>query len=102
MRIVVNGITAASMRYVYKYSDIYILLSESYRLEFIEFAKIKNPTKLLVQTNPVTIDTSGFTFNPANKQKEIVYVGRIDYNQKRVYRVIDIWALLEERFPIGD
>lgn len=99
MRIVVNGITAASMRYVYKYSDIYILLSASYRLEFIEFAKIKNPTKLLVQTNPVTIDTSGFTFNPANKQKEIVYVGRIDYNQKRVYRVIDIWALLEERFP---
>ena len=26
-------------------------------------------------------------------------MGRIDYNQKRVYRVIDTWALLENEFP---
>ena len=31
--------------------------------------------------------------------KEIVYVGRVDYTQKRVHRVIETWAQLEHRFP---
>ena len=31
------------------------------------------------------------------KQKEIIYLGRIDYNQKRVYRVIDTWVRLENK-----
>ncbi len=30
------------------------------------------------------------------KRKEIVYVGRIDYGQKRVHRIIDTWAILEK------
>ena len=33
------------------------------------------------------------------KIKEIIYVGRLDFVQKRVYRVIDTWNYLEERFP---
>ena len=94
-----KAITSKSMRFVYNHSDLYMVLSPSYVEHFKKFTGIKNPTKLLVQTNPVTIDTSGFTFNPSNKQKEIIYVGRIDYNQKRVYRVIDTWNCLEERFP---
>ncbi len=94
-----KAITSKSMRFAYNHSDRYMVLSPSYVEHFKKFTGIKNPTKLLVQTNPVTIDTSGFTFNPSNKQKEIIYVGRIDYNQKRVYRVIDTWNCLEERFP---
>lgn len=53
----------------------------------------------MVQTNPVTIETEDFVFKPEDKEKEIIYVGRIDYNQKRVYRVIDTWALLEKKYP---
>ncbi len=34
-----------------------------------------------------------------NKQKEVIYVGRLDYNQKRVYRVIETWALLDKEYP---
>ena len=33
------------------------------------------------------------------KTKEIIYVGRLDFVQKRVYRVIDTWNYLEEKFP---
>ena len=33
------------------------------------------------------------------KIKKIIYVGRLDFVQKRVYRVIDTWNYLEERFP---
>lgn len=92
-------ITSRSMRYVYNHSDIYQVLSPSFVERFKNFTGIKNPKKLMVQTNPVTIETGNFVLKPANKEKEIIYVGRIDYNQKRVYRVIDTWALLEKKYP---
>ena len=92
-------ITSRSMRYVYNHSDVYQVLSPSFVERFKEFTGIKNPKKLMVQTNPVTIDAGGFTLDTSKKEKEIIYVGRIDYNQKRVYRVIDTWALLERKYP---
>lgn len=92
-------ITSKSMRYVYNHSDIYQVLSPSFVERFKDFTGIKNPKKLMVQTNPVTIETGGFVFRPDHKEKEIIYVGRIDYNQKRVYRVIDTWSLLENKYP---
>lgn len=91
-------ITSRSMRYVYNHSDVYQVLSPSFVERFKHFTGIKNPKKLMVQTNPVTIETGDFVLKPANKEKEIIYVGRIDYNQKRVYRVIDTWALLEKKY----
>lgn len=92
-------ITSRSMRYVYNHSDVYQVLSQSFIKRFKEFTGIKNPKRLMVQVNPVTIDANNFVFKPENKKKEILYVGRIDYNQKRVYRVIDTWALLEKKYP---
>lgn len=92
-------ITSRSMRYVYNHSDVYQVLSPSFVECFKDFTGIKNPKKLMVQTNPVTIEKGDFVFKPEDKEKEIIYVGRIDYNQKRVYRVIDTWALLEKKYP---
>lgn len=96
---IVRQITSASMRYVYHHSDIYQVLSPSYIELFKRFTGIKSPRKLMVQTNPVTVNSSDYHYSQAEKQKEIIYMGRIDYNQKRVYRVIDTWALLENEFP---
>lgn len=96
---IVKILTSASMRYVYNHSDLYMVLSPSFVEKFKSFTGIKNPSRLVVQTNPVTVDASGYVYSKKNKIKEIIYVGRIDYNQKRVYRVIDTWALLEDRFP---
>lgn len=96
---IIKYITSRSMRYVYNHSDVYQVLSPSFVERFKEFTGIKNPKKLMVQTNPVTIDAGGFTLDTSKKEKEIIYVGRIDYNQKRVYRVIDTWALLEKKYP---
>lgn len=92
-------ITSRSMRYVYNHSDVYQVLSPSFVERFKDFTGIKNPKKLMVQTNPVTIEKGDFVFKPEDKEKEIIYVGRIDYNQKRVYRVIDTWSLLEKKYP---
>lgn len=52
------------MVYVYKNSDKYLLLSPSYKDNFIHFTRIKNSEKLMVQTNPITLDTSDYTYDP--------------------------------------
>lgn len=102
-RFLVKSITSYSMRYVYKHSDVYEVLSPSFIELFKKFTGIKNPTKLVVQTNPITIDyvtnQTDTSIDLSQKQKEIIYVGRLDFVQKRVYRVIDTWNYLEENFP---
>ena len=95
----IKAVTSASMRYIYNNSDKFMVLSNSFITHFKDFTGINNVGKLLVQTNPVTTDSSGYSYSRENKQKEVIYVGRIDYNQKRVHRIIETWALTEERFP---
>ena len=90
-------ITSTSMRYVYNHSDAYEVLSPSFVDLFKEFTGIKNPSKLVVQTNPVTVDNEPFSL--ADKKKEIIYVGRLESVVKRAYRVIDTWNYLEDCFP---
>lgn len=92
-------ITSKSMKYVYEHTDLYMVLSPSFVDKFKEFTGTANPDHLQVLTNPVTIDSSSYHYSFSQKQKEIIFMGRIDYNQKRVYRVIDTWAKLEEKFP---
>lgn len=92
---VYSYITKKSMRYVYKNSDVYQVLSESFKDKFKNFTGIKNPQKLITQTNPITIETDNYLFDITQKKKEIIYVGRIDYNQKRVIRILDIWNLIQ-------
>ena len=92
-------ITGYSMRYIYYHSDVFEVLSPSYIEHFKRFTKLRNVKKLVVQTNPVTLSSEGYTYNHLLKNKEIVYVGRLDYTQKRVYRVIDTWGLIENQFP---
>lgn len=92
-------VTSRSMGYVYHHTDIYLVLSPSYIPLFSKFTGIKHPDHLMVQTNPVTLDSSDFSYSIDKKEKEIIYMGRIDYNQKRVYRVIDTWSKLEAQFP---
>lgn len=98
-RDIIKFITSHSMKYVYKHSTKYLVLSNSYINHFKHFTGIKHPQKLFVQTNPITIYNNDYIFDKKNKDKEIIYVGRIDYNQKRVYRIIDTWNLLESKFP---
>ena len=92
-------ITAAGMRYNYRNSDIYEVLSPSFVEKFKEFTGIKNPKKLIVQGNPLTIDNYDYKYLPQNKRKEIIYVGRIENEQKRVDRLLETWALIYNKFP---
>lgn len=99
MRSLYKWVTSKSMAYIYRHSDRFIVLSKGFIKEFQEFTHIEDLSKLKVLTNPVTIDSDNYIFKPDGKLKEIIYVGRLDFVQKRVYRVIDTWNLLENDFP---
>lgn len=92
-------ITSRSMRYVYNYSDRYLVLSPSYIDSFSNFTGVNMLSKLSVQTNPVTISSDDFYLDVTQKQKEIIYIGRIDYIQKRVERIVALWTMLEKKHP---
>lgn len=91
--------TGVSMHYVYNYSDRYMLLSQSFVSSFKRFAYLTKNDKVQILPNPITIPSSDFVFDFLQKRKEVLYVGRIDENQKRIHRIIDTWALLEASFP---
>ncbi|MBO8484149.1 MAG: glycosyltransferase [Bacteroidetes bacterium] len=88
---------SASMRYVYNRSDCYMVLSSSFVDKFKSFTGIMNPKKLNVQTNPLTIEASGYSYLSAIKEKEVIYIGRLDSNQKKVQRLVEVWSLVEKK-----
>ena len=92
-------VTSNAMAYIYRNSDLFLVLSPSYIEEFKRFTGVKDAGHLQVQTNPITVEQDGFEYAFDKKQKEIIYVGRLDFVQKRVYRVIDTWNYLEDKFP---
>lgn len=92
-------VTSLAMRCNYRMSDRFIVLSDSYIKVFQDFTSIRRTPKLRVLTNPVTIKCESFEYCETKKQKEIIFVGRLDVVQKRVNRVIDAWSTLENSHP---
>ena len=88
-------VTGISMNYVYEKSDAYVLLSESYAEAFRKFAFLGNVSKVKIIANPLTIDIE--KDDNIIKRKEIIFVGRLDNNQKRVDRILEIWAEIHEK-----
>jgi glycosyltransferase involved in cell wall biosynthesis len=92
--------------YKYKYKNHYIslcnnsdkvlLLSERLKDELLFFTgKRKN---IISIPNPVPF-TQSINQIELKKKKEILYVGRIDFTQKRIDLLLDIWACLFQKFP---
>lgn len=82
-----------------KYSDKVVLLSDksvnSY-IKFIHNKSIKN--KLVSIINPNTFNTDKININ--DKKNIIIYVGRMEYSPKRVDRVLRVWQLLQDKYPL--
>ena len=101
-RLIVNIckiITRFSIQIVYKLSNKYVVLSERFIYSLIQFANLKNSKKIVAIGNPLTVSSEGYTYNPTEKKKEILYVGRMDYENKRVNRIVEAWEELFAQYP---
>lgn len=88
-----------SIRYACKHNEKYIMLSRSFIKPLIEYARIKQTSNITAIGNPVTIpvDLKGFNLN--DKKKQILYVGRMDYENKRVNRIVEAWQEIAGKYP---
>lgn len=91
-------ITSYSIRRCYQLSDKFVVLSESYKQHFTDFANVKDDGKLISIANPVTIDTHSDTY-PEGKLKRLLYVGRLECENKKPDRVLKVWSQIENSSP---
>lgn len=86
-----------SIRYACKHNEKYIMLSNAFIEPLIKYARIKDSANITAIGNPVTIpvDLSGFDLK--NKKKQILYVGRMDFENKRVNRIVEAWEGIADR-----
>lgn len=82
-------------RRVYGWTDAYGVLCKGYRQIIID--KLQLPTENKVWVLPNSIETA--TAINWKKQKEIVYVGRLNRRDKRVDRLLHIWKLAQPEMP---
>lgn len=92
----INLISRLSLKYVYHVCDKFAVLSPTFISQFEKYIWVGNAYKMCAI--PETFDSTANGTLP-EKNKEILYLGRLDYNQKRVRRVIDIWNELEKKYP---
>lgn len=89
------------LNFIYKKSHRTILLSHNFYNSFVKISKINNPHKLAFIPNP---NNPIFKFNLdefKNKDKTILYVGRLQ-NGKRVDLILKVWHKLFNEFPNWD
>lgn len=78
---------------VYNWADAYGVLCEAYKKTVTSELKLNSNNKLWVLPNAVETPIS----IAWNKQKVIVYVGRLSYRDKRVDRLLRIWQKAQSR-----
>lgn len=98
LRFLIHKVTAHNMLYIYRRSDRYVVLAPGYIKTFMKYTGLKESDKLIALGNPVTVDSQDYVYSSDTKEREILFVGRLDYYQKKVERIIAIWQLLEEHF----
>lgn len=91
----VREVSRLSLAFCIRNSHRFILLSPSFIPVAQKFSRVKSAEKFLSIPNPIPLSVSEEGFP---KEKEIIYVGRIVYNQKRTDRVVDIWKELEPHY----
>lgn len=94
---VVRTVSRLSLRYTYNHSDRYVVLAPSFIPIAAHYIYKRTLSKALYIYNPITIDICK-QIN-THREKEIIWVGRIEDKQKCTQRIVEIWEELENVFP---
>lgn len=81
-------------------SDRVVLLSENFKKELaFYFDGGHCPENVVAIPNPCSFPPPETALNPAEKRKELLFCGRIDFSPKRVDLMLEIWRRLFKAFP---
>jgi len=92
----VRLLSRLSLRYAYQVSDAFVVLSHLFIPITNGYIFKSKGSRIRAISNPLAVENTG---DILMKQKEILYVGRIEYNQKRVFRVVDAWREVQDDYP---
>lgn len=95
----VEKIIKASIKYVYNNTDAYVVLSKGFIDSFKNYIGIQDSKKLYAISNPITISTDYSVRYSEHKKKQILYVGRMAKENKRVNRIIEAWEEIAKDYP---
>lgn len=93
-----NTIIRKSIKLTYGNSDAYVVLSKEFINTFKEYTGLNNVEKLYAIGNPITISVDYSTNHMEMKKKQILYVGRMDMENKRVNRIIETWETIYKTY----
>ena len=88
-----------SIRYNIAHNEKYILLSKSFIQPLIQYSKVKQVDGITAIGNPITIPVDLTNFSLEKKKKQILYAGRMDFENKRVNRIISAWQQIALKYP---
>lgn len=81
---------------LYKLADFYAVLCEDYKQELIDKLNLSaTNNKICVLPN----SENAVQEVNLNKKKQVIYVGRMSYEDKRVDRLVDVWEIINEEVP---
>ena len=92
----------AHFRALCKNSDVVLLLSDGYKQDLAKYMPDgKCPGNVRALPNPCSFPVSESEKNFPEKhfRKELLYVGRVNFSQKRIDLLLSVWRRLEKDFP---
>lgn len=81
---------------IYENSDAFTVLCEEYKNIFQKELNLDNTEKIYVLPNGILSAPISYCFK---KKKQLLYLGRMSYADKRVDRLIEIWKDIYKKFP---
>lgn len=87
-------------QYIYKESDIYIVLSESYIKEFSLFNKLSSTSHLYAIPNPTSFNVTNINWR--KKENKVLVVSRFSEFEKRLSLILKVWSIIEREPILSD
>lgn len=83
-------------KYIYKNSNIYVLLSKTFINDFTRISKIKDTSKIRIIPNMLTFPDIEKPEIINKKNKTVLVVSRMEEKQKQISLILKIWKSIHE------
>lgn len=77
-------------------SNTCVLLSDSYKNLMYNIFKVDKSNKIIAIPNPFPFNVTFSEPDILKKEKQLLFVGRFEYSQKRIDRLLRAWSIIEK------